>query len=291
MRRGEAVLAVLRRINIPATGNRCAEGARDAIRKLLRRWDLGASARSEALGIEASAGSPVDFSIGIPEVRDGLDNLIRSGAAISHRGTGRQGEAAGDFPRVLRAYMIAPSCGVRSRPVKLTASTCVNSPELIRIPAMKAPSLILDGDGVGVCRISILTDTVPVRDVSQRCRLSEPAVRDRTSKMMAYPHIRSGVLLERLVPEERDGFLREAENLKGVPAGQGELLAIFRNVPVELISKAHYLEERKLLLYTLDCQRTAARTRLHDMGIVRDNLAGKTHMVVHRTQFKSVSLT
>jgi len=290
MRRGEAALAFLRRIQIPTAKGRIAYGAQDAFRRLLRRWDLGASARSVALGIEASSGPPVDFGIAGPEVCDGLESLNRLGARISLKDAGRTGEDPGDFPRVLRAYMIAPSGGIRSLPLKITASAYVSSPDLVRIPAVRAPNLLMDNDGVKVRQIAILPETVPVRDVSQRCRVSEPAVRDRTSKMTSYPHIRSGVILERLLPEEREGFLREAESLKGVPAAQGELLAIFRNVPVEMISRVHYLEEKKLLLYTLDRERSMARTRLHDMGIVRDPVAGKTHMVVHRTQFKSVSM-
>ncbi len=290
MRRGEAVLACLRRGRISAVKEQILRGGGHALRKLLRRWDLSASTRMLPLGIEATPGNIVHYQIPNPAIVDGLDGLIKLGARISARAHGKSAEFADDFPRVFRAYMIATSGGVKSLPLKISASAYVSSPDLIRIPGVRTPAMLMPSGEVKVRPLAVLPDTVPVRDATPRCRIPEGAVHDRTIKMTAYPHIRSGIDLDHMNPQEREGFMNEAENLKGIPAGQGQLLALFRNVPVEIISKARYVEENKLLLYTIDSERRLVRTRLHDMGIVRDPVAGKTHMVVHRTQFKSVSM-
>ncbi len=271
-----------------AAQGRILRGTKDALRRMLQRWDLAASSRSVNLGIEAIPGKPIDFAFREPGIIDGLEGLIKLGARIPTKAGENRTGFGGDFPRVIRAYMIVPNGRIISIPLKLTASAYVSSPDLIRNPAVHAPNLIMIKGELSVRPIAILPETVGFKDASPRCHISEPMVHDRTSKMAAYPHIRSGVDIERLNPQEREGFLREAESLKQIPATQGELVALFRNVPVELISKAHYLEEKKLLLYTLDSGRHLARTRVHDLGIVRDPAAGKNHMVVHRTQFRSV---
>jgi len=263
---------------------------RRALRRLLRIRDLNAPSHTLALEIEAVVAAPADFGLAEPGVLDGLETLIRIGTRGSEKKGSGSSDFGEDYPRVLRAYLIAPSGGVRSVPTRLNATAYVSTTNLIRLPQVRAMRTLHQDGLVPVHGIEPLPETTAVQDAMCRCTLSEPVVRDRTLRMKEYPHIRGGIDLERVDPAEREGFLREAESQKGVPATKGELLALFRNVPVEIISKAHYIEEKKLLLYTLETERTPSRTRLHDLGIVRDPAAAKTHMVVHRTQFKSVSM-
>jgi hypothetical protein len=263
---------------------------REALRKMLRRKDLSAPPHSLTLGIDATPGSPANFAFAEPVVVDGLEKLIRLGARISSKKRKGPSDFGDDFPRVLRAYLIAASGGVRSVPTRLDASTYISITGLIRIPHVRAMRTLLQDGPVPVHAIEPLPDTAAVQDVSPQCDFTAPLVRDRTIRMKEYPHIRGGVDLERVDPREQESFLREAENQKGVPAANGELMALFRKVPVEMISKVHYLEEKKLLLYTLDNERNPSNTRLHDLCVVRDSVTAKTHLVVHRTKFKSVSM-
>ena len=263
---------------------------RRMLQRLLRLKDLSAHTRSMELKIDAEPGGPVDFVLSDPDVLDGMETLSRAGIRNSERQGSGSSEYVEDYPRVLRAYLIAPSGGVRSVPVSLKATAYVSTTTLVRAPQVRAMKTLLQDGPISVHAVEPLPDTATVQDMARRCSIPEPTVRDRTARMKEYPHIRGGVDLERVDPLEREGFLREAESQKGVPSSSGEILALFRNVPVEIVSKAHYLEEKRLLLYTLDSQRNPTRTRLHDLAVVRDSTAAKTHMVVHRTQFKSVSM-
>jgi hypothetical protein len=278
-------------MHLPAARGGVMHATRQALRRLLRLKDLSAMSHSLALEIEAATGAPVDFGLVEPGVRDGLEALIGLGTKASRKRGSDSSEFGEDYPRVLRAYMIAANGGVRSVPIMLNASAYVSTTNLIRIPQVRAMRALLQDGPVPVRAVEPLPDTTAVRDAMPGCVVAEPVVRDRTIRMKEYPHIRAGIDLGHVDAAEREGFLREAESQKGVPASNGELLALFRNVPVEIISKAHYVEEKKLLLYTLDSERNPSRTRLHDLGIVRDSVAAKTHMVVHRTQFKSVSMS
>jgi len=268
--------------------DRILRGTKDVLRRMMKRYDLAASSRAVRLGIEAVHGEPIDFSLPKPSVHDGLEKLIGMGAKIPARSATSESDV--DYPRVLRAYLIVSSGRVGSAPLKITVSAYVGAPDLIRLPGVRAPSTLTIEAEPNVRTVTILPEHLGVRDASARTRFPEPLVRDRTTKIAAYPFIRVGVDVERVEPEEREGFLREAESLKGVPYGQGELLALFRNVPVELIAKAHYSDEKKVLLYTVDGAGGCASTRVHDLAVVRDTVAGKKHMIVHRRQFKSVRI-
>lgn len=278
-------------MHIEAAKGRILRGTREALRKLLRLRDLSVSSHSLELGIDATPGAPVDFALAEPGIADGLEKLIQLGSRTSRRKVRDSSDLGADFPHVLRVHLIAASGGVRSVPIELNASAFISTTNLIRIPQVRAMRTLLQDGPLSVHTIEPLPDTATVQSAFPQCLMAEPIVRDKTVRMKEYPHIRSGIDLERLDPQEHEGFLREAESQKGVPVSRGELLALFRNVPVEIISKVHYIEEKKLLLYTLDNERNPARTRLHDLGVVRDSAAAKTHLVVHRTQFKSVSMS
>lgn len=94
------------------------------------------------------------------------------------------------------------------------------------------------------------------------------------------------------VPEsERSGFLREAAALKDVTADRAELVAVFRRLPIEMISRLRFVASEKALLYDLaigNAKRT--RTRLHDLAAVRDRGSGEIHLIPNRTRFTPVVL-
>jgi hypothetical protein len=129
----------------------------------------------------------------------------------------------------------------------------------------------------------------PLRD-GGRFLLADPPVRQLTAKMSELPLAQKTVKVQELPDSERSGFLHEAEVLKGIPADQAELLAVFRHVPIEVISRLRFLEERKAILYSLARETQLTKTRVHDMAAVRDQRSREIHLVPHRSRFKSVAL-
>ncbi len=104
------------------------------------------------------------------------------------------------------------------------------------------------------------------------------------------PHSRTSLEVDALKDSERNGFLHEATMLKGIPADRVELLAVFRHVPVEMISRLRFLAETKTIIYSISGEPRRTHTRVHDLAAVRDKANREIHLVPHRTKFRQVSL-
>jgi hypothetical protein len=117
------------------------------------------------------------------------------------------------------------------------------------------------------------------------------AVRLGMAKISGLPHIRAATDLNGLGANELDNLLREAELLKQIPHGDGELLAFFSAVPVEIVLRARFLEVRKQLAFTLAPTNRVARTRVHDTMAVKDRRSGEIHIVPHRTRYRTAFLS
>jgi len=120
--------------------------------------------------------------------------------------------------------------------------------------------------------------------------IKNPSVYQQTSKMCELPLARASVPVEGLQDSERSGFLQEAEALKGIPQDRAQLLAVFRRVPIEMISRLRFLEEKKAIVYTVTRELKRTRTRVHDMGAIRDGVSGEIHLVPHRARYRFASL-
>jgi len=123
-----------------------------------------------------------------------------------------------------------------------------------------------------------------------RFLIQDPSVHQRTSKMAELPLARTSVRIEELQDSERSGFLQEAEALRGIPQDRAELLAVFRRVPIEVISRLRFLEEKKAIVYSITRELNRTRTRVHDMGAIRDGVSGEIYLVPHRARFRFASL-
>jgi len=115
-------------------------------------------------------------------------------------------------------------------------------------------------------------------------------VRDATQRIRIWPHRRKVENSEEMSLRHCESFLHEAEVLRDVPHGEGELLGIFRHVPIEVVGKMRYLEKRKLLVYTLVITPELRRTRVHDVAVVRDRSRSKIEIVAHRTRYRTAFL-
>jgi hypothetical protein len=104
------------------------------------------------------------------------------------------------------------------------------------------------------------------------------------------PYKRTSLKIEELSDSECESFCREAEAIKGIPVNCAELLAVFRHVPIEMISKMRYLADNKIILYTLCRGMKRTHTRVHDIAAIRDTVSQAVVLVPHRTRFRSVYL-
>jgi hypothetical protein len=123
-----------------------------------------------------------------------------------------------------------------------------------------------------------------------RFLIAIPPVQNLTTQMAELPHSRTSLRIEELRDSERKGFLREAEVIKGVPSDRAVLLAVFRHVPIEVVSRLRFLAEKKTIVYSISHEVKPTRTRVHDLAAVLDIASKEIHLVPHRTQFQSVSL-
>jgi hypothetical protein len=128
-----------------------------------------------------------------------------------------------------------------------------------------------------------------VKDGKQ-CLIAYPSIQNLTAQISELPHARASISLDQLTDTERSSFLREAEILKGIPIGKGDILAIFRHVPIELISRLRLLADQTAILYSISRETRPTQTRVHDMAAIRDISNQEVHLIPHRTQYRSVSL-
>jgi hypothetical protein len=115
-------------------------------------------------------------------------------------------------------------------------------------------------------------------------------VGSRLSRIEIFPYKRTSLQICELLDSECQSFLHEAEAIKGIPVDRAELLAVFRHIPIEMISKMRYLAENKIILYTICRGIRRTHTRVHDMAAIRDTGSQDIFLVPHRSRFQSVYL-
>jgi hypothetical protein len=158
------------------------------------------------------------------------------------------------------------------------------------IPTLNTRSTEVGFGRTGVRSIESLREhPVKIKDGS-RMLLESPGVR-ATEQIFGFPHRRRSVDLGRLKDSEPRSFLHEAEVLKHLPADRAELLAVFRNIPIELISRLRFLSGRKEILYSISKGPARTRTNVHDMAAIRDRANQEVHLVPHRTKSRPVLLS
>jgi len=216
-----------------------------------------------ASGLDRSDGA-VRARAGCRATFEGACSPVRSLALAPEAGLGAEPFEPLSCPSVLRCMPLGRP-GVRSRPLMAAGSR-------VRSAGLLAPA---HAGTDGRRRIGLLAD---------------PAVIDRSLRFGRMPHARRGIDLGSLGDGDRLDYLREAEVLRGVPPERGELLAVFRKVPVELVGRIRFLAESGLLLYTIARTPGLQRTRLHDLAAVRNRDSGGVHLVAHRTRYRTAFL-
>jgi hypothetical protein len=114
--------------------------------------------------------------------------------------------------------------------------------------------------------------------------------RTDTLRLMKAPHLRWSRDLSNLHVREMEGFLREGTRLRGIRQGDGEILAVFARVPIELVADYRYIQEKQLLLYSIALDKRSFTTRIHDLAAIREKASGKTYMVADPNRFQTTLL-
>lgn len=116
-----------------------------------------------------------------------------------------------------------------------------------------------------------------------------PTIRSLMPQALDFPILRKSVDIDSLPESEKHGFLQEAEKKKGLPADACRLVAVFRHVPIELISRLHYLNDDKAIEYTIAGGINRSRTRVYDVMVVRDD-SMEIHLLPHGAKYRMVGL-
>jgi hypothetical protein len=218
---------------------------------------------------------------------DGASGLDRpGGAAPARAGCGAAFEAACS---PVRSLAPAPEAELGTEPFEPLPCPAVLRCMPLGRPGVRSRPLMAAGSRVRSA--GLLAPAHAVTDGRRRIGLlADPAVIDRSLRFGRMPHARRGIDLASLGDGDRLDYLREAEVLRGVPPERGELLAVFRKVPVELVRRIRFLAESGLLLYTITRAPGLQRTRLHDLAAVRNRDSGGVHLVAHRTRYRTAFL-
>jgi hypothetical protein len=118
-----------------------------------------------------------------------------------------------------------------------------------------------------------------------------PMALDGTNTISRFPHTRKGLAPRQIGEGEIESHLNEARAAKGIAPGKASLIAVFRRIPVEIITHVRFEESRRLLLFRLVSCEGRRHTRIYDVAAIRDVSTGKLHLVSHRTRNRTVVLS
>ena len=118
-----------------------------------------------------------------------------------------------------------------------------------------------------------------------------PPVLDGTNRISRLPQRRRGLIPRQIGGGEVESHLNELQAAKGVIPENAVLVAVFRRIPVELISHMRFDQSRRLLLFKLVPCRGRRVTRIYDVAAVKDLSTGNLHLIPHRTRNRTVLLS
>ncbi len=139
-------------------------------------------------------------------------------------------------------------------------------------------------------RGAVSTTTGCRQPISPGLLIEWPAVCCGIDRIMRQAFIRRGLGPSEIGADEAEGYLLEAERSRGIAPGNSEILAIFRRMPIELISRMRFDQRSRILAYTLVPIQGIGRSRIHDLAVLRDRSTGRTRWIPHRTRFQTAAL-
>jgi hypothetical protein len=254
--------------------------------KVLVKLQLRQSAR-------AVKGESLDISADAKSLDSDLDISAQVKEALGAFGSQPilTGEFSYDFPDsggFVRDVELYKSCRVRNLDLPDQGHAQIRQEKMEIAPIVRLMPISIRAAEI-IMLESLFSQMPEVKD-GKRILVSYPSIQNLTSQISELPHARASIKLDQLQDTERSSFLREAEILKGIPIDRVEILAIFRHVPIELISRLRLLADQTAILYSISRETKSTQTRVHDMAAIRDIGSQEVHLIPHRTQYRSVSL-
>ena len=178
---------------------------------------------------------------------------------------------------LIRALRIPDEKNTRPSQAKLEIISCcrlmrtgIGSPAVRSPGSVQLPHPLVGGNGTLIpCRSPILS---------------------MLHTISALPIRRHGIDASGLSESEYDECRREAEQAKGIPMDRCVLLALFRNIPIEMVSRLHFSDGKKEIVYSLSGRQNKSRTRVYDLIAIRDVSGSEVHLIPHRVRNRIVSL-
>ncbi len=263
--------------------------SRSFISAKLKRWfspeargrDLTVTVREQGLELSTNSVCLNDALGATCRIQDGL--------GIFDQGQNRLIEEEPDLcknPFRVRSVDLLHPFATRSLSLPDIRQTGVRNASIAMISALRSLSM-----NIGPARIhavdSIAKNHPAVRTTNWQLGKT-PRIFSLMTRIAKYPHSRLSADINALPSSEYSGFLREGEVIKGIAHGKGELLAVFRSVPIEMISRLRFLSDKRMILFTVARKPERTRTRIHDMAAIRDTSTEEIHLVPHRTRYRSV---
>jgi hypothetical protein len=214
-----------------------------------------------ALSPELTAGAIVQDGLGILALESGItDEIGKCSSEVTDI----------DF---LQSTVVRDFVCPNARVTRVVDGRLLPAPNLRFVTTNLKPGMVR---AIGSLRI------VQVND-NHQLFLAKPSIGGQISQIAGIPHRRASMDLGKLQESERREFLNEAQFLKGVRSENGELIAVFRHVPIEMIMRLRYLENERAIVYSVSAEPRRTRTRVHDMAAIRDNANGEVHLIPRRT--------
>lgn len=172
-------------------------------------------------------------------------------------------------------------------PVPDPHKTRIVQKKLIFHSDVRSPSTSID---LGLIRSSELLQKSPVKLVPfEKLGLESEAIHSH-AQISELPHRRESLEIRQVSDPEKNSFLHEAEVLKLIRSDRAELLAIFRHIPIEVVSRLRFIAEKNEIRYSVSDEPKRNQTRVHDLAVIRDTANKEVHLVPHRTRSRLVSL-
>jgi hypothetical protein len=116
-------------------------------------------------------------------------------------------------------------------------------------------------------------------------------VHSSIGKIETMPIRRRGIDSGKLPESVARACLTAAGKQKGLPLDRCRLIALFRHIPVEMVSRLHFFGERGEIEYTLFPSAKRSQARVYDLIAVRDLSSDEVHLIPYATQNRTVRLS
>jgi hypothetical protein len=254
------------------------------IRQRLSRWlEFSDTVREGVLSLVTSIHQPGDELQLSAQVIDGLENL----GEVPSSSTPAEPGAIEDRKATIRAVELFN--GATTRTLQVPADR-VRLRQTAPAVSCHTRALKMFVESAAVHKFETILFLLPLVNESVAWFLPNPAISVQTAHISRLPQARGSVEIGALKRSEREELLREAETQKGIAPGESELIALFRNVPVEMISRLHFLAEKKMIYFSISQEPIRTRTRVYDMAAVRNISSREIHLISSRTHYRSVVL-